>query len=79
MNTKDQLIAGPVEDTPTLTASRDRSTDFRPDINGLRSIAVATVVLFHFGVPGFRGGFVGVDCFGAGPDGRAAGCAVTAD
>lgn len=39
------------------------SGDFRPDINGLRAIAVVVVVLFHFGVPGFLGGFVGVDIF----------------
>jgi peptidoglycan/LPS O-acetylase OafA/YrhL len=37
--------------------------NFREDINGLRAIAVLTVVLFHFGVPGFQGGFVGVDVF----------------
>jgi len=36
---------------------------FRPDINGLRAWAVAAVVLYHFGVPGFSGGFVGVDVF----------------
>ena len=36
---------------------------FRSDINGLRAIAVAGVVLFHFGVRGFGGGFVGVDIF----------------
>ncbi len=37
--------------------------DFRPDINGLRALAVLVVVLYHFGVPGFAGGFVGVDVF----------------
>lgn len=37
--------------------------EFRNDINGLRAIAVFVVVLFHFGVPGFAGGFVGVDVF----------------
>lgn len=37
--------------------------DFRKDINGLRAIAVVSVVLFHFGVTGFSGGFVGVDIF----------------
>ena len=37
--------------------------DFRRDINSLRAIAVLVVVLFHFGVPGFSGGFVGVDVF----------------
>jgi len=36
---------------------------FRKDINGLRAWAVVAVVLFHFGVPGFDGGFVGVDIF----------------
>jgi peptidoglycan/LPS O-acetylase OafA/YrhL len=36
---------------------------FRPDINGLRAWAVVLVVLFHFGVPGLAGGFVGVDVF----------------
>lgn len=37
--------------------------DYRPDVDGLRAIAVIAVVLFHFGVPGFPGGFVGVDIF----------------
>ncbi|MFQ3190389.1 MAG: peptidoglycan/LPS O-acetylase OafA/YrhL [Paraglaciecola sp.] len=36
---------------------------FRDDINGLRAWAVISVILFHFGVPGFSGGFVGVDIF----------------
>lgn len=36
---------------------------FRGDINGLRAIAVVAVVLFHFGVAGAEGGFVGVDVF----------------
>ncbi|MEG0030753.1 acyltransferase family protein [Acinetobacter sp.] len=37
--------------------------NFRYDINGLRAYAVLFVVLFHFGVFGFTGGFVGVDVF----------------
>ncbi|WP_286175238.1 acyltransferase family protein [Mycobacterium sp. DL99] len=36
---------------------------FRPDIEGLRAVAVLAVVLFHAGVPGFGGGFIGVDVF----------------
>lgn len=36
---------------------------FRPDIEGLRAVAVVLVVLFHAGVPGITGGFVGVDVF----------------
>ena len=36
---------------------------FRPDIEGLRALAVLAVVLFHADVPGLGGGFVGVDVF----------------
>jgi len=36
---------------------------FRPDIEGLRGIAILLVVAFHAGVPMVRGGFVGVDVF----------------
>lgn len=36
--------------------------DWRPDIQGLRAIAVITVVVFHAGLP-LPGGFVGVDMF----------------
>ncbi|WP_228275909.1 acyltransferase family protein [Acinetobacter johnsonii] len=36
---------------------------FRKDINGLRAIAVAAVVLFHFNPSWVPGGFAGVDVF----------------
>ena len=39
------------------------SRKFRDDINGLRAWAVIAVILYHFGVSGFTGGFVGVDIF----------------
>lgn len=32
-------------------------------VDGLRAIAVLSVFLFHLGVPGFSGGYVGVDVF----------------
>ncbi|MBN3966985.1 acyltransferase [Pseudomonas gregormendelii] len=40
-----------------------RNNNFRDDINGLRAWAVVAVILYHFGVVGFTGGFVGVDVF----------------
>ena len=36
---------------------------FRPDLQGLRAVAILLVVLAHSGVPLFAGGFVGVDVF----------------
>jgi peptidoglycan/LPS O-acetylase OafA/YrhL len=36
---------------------------YRPEIDGLRSIAVLPVILFHAGFSSFNGGFVGVDIF----------------
>ena len=36
---------------------------FRPDIQGLRTIAIVLVVLYHAGVPHITGGYVGVDVF----------------
>lgn len=36
---------------------------FRPDLEGLRGVAVAAVVLFHSGLSAFSGGFLGVDAF----------------
>lgn len=37
--------------------------EFRPDIEGMRAVAVVAVVLFHLRMVRFAGGFVGVDVF----------------
>lgn len=39
------------------------SLKYRPDIDGLRTLAVVPVVLFHAGATWIPGGFVGVDIF----------------
>ena len=36
---------------------------YRADIDGLRAVAIVLVVGYHVGLPGFRGGFIGVDVF----------------
>jgi len=52
-----------VREGRVVTATRSGPEGFRNDINGLRAIAVLAVVGYHFHVPGFGGGFVGVDVF----------------
>ncbi len=51
----------PRREPGALTCRGDRR--FRPDIQGLRAVAVVLVVLYHCGVPGVGGGYVGVDVF----------------
>jgi peptidoglycan/LPS O-acetylase OafA/YrhL len=36
---------------------------YRKEIDGLRSLAIVPVILFHAGIGGFSGGYIGVDVF----------------
>jgi peptidoglycan/LPS O-acetylase OafA/YrhL len=43
--------------------ARSSSAEYHPEIDGLRAIAVLSVMFFHFQISPFSGGFVGVDTF----------------
>ena len=44
----------------TATGDTER---FRPDLEGLRAVAILLVLLYHAGLPWLGGGYVGVDVF----------------
>ncbi|MDQ2683907.1 MAG: acyltransferase [Chloroflexota bacterium] len=48
---------------PTEVAPQNNERSFRPDIEGLRALAVGVVLLNHAGVGFMSGGYVGVDVF----------------
>ena len=48
----------------TLIASRDQhELTYRADIDGLRAVAITSVVAYHIDLPWAHGGFIGVDVF----------------
>ena len=50
------------KETRGARGARGAKAGFRPDIEGLRAVAILTVLAYHAGLP-VRGGFVGVDIF----------------
>jgi peptidoglycan/LPS O-acetylase OafA/YrhL len=48
---------------PAAAPTASATTRYRPEIDGLRALAVVAVILTHLRVPGFSGGFLGVDVF----------------
>ena len=49
--------------SPSEELIRNHHVSYRPDIDGLRAIAVLAVIGFHVGPNYIVGGFVGVDIF----------------
>jgi peptidoglycan/LPS O-acetylase OafA/YrhL len=52
-----------VEELPVSVALRRPVPGYRPDIDGLRAVAVISVVIFHAFPGALAGGFAGVDIF----------------
>src|SRR5262249_36426990 len=56
-----------LQERPTVgskrCAARVSGEEYFPEIDGLRAVAMVSVVSFHVGLPMFSGGFVGVDVF----------------
>jgi peptidoglycan/LPS O-acetylase OafA/YrhL len=54
----------PAPGAQTRDVQQDRAGEgFRPDVEGLRTVAIGTVLLYHAGISLVPGGFVGVDVF----------------
>lgn len=58
-----RTVAAVKEQDAVKTPRRSGDARFRPDLEGLRGIAILLVLLCHARVPGAEAGFVGVDIF----------------
>ena len=56
------VVKPPKSELPQQPAVKN-ALKYRPDIDGLRAVAVLVVLAFHIGLSRFSGGFVGVDVF----------------
>ena len=63
MNEKTRFLAASRKNQSGRQTQSAAADSRRSDIDILRAVAVLAVLLFHFQVPGFQGGFVGVDIF----------------
>ena len=63
MATVDQISMGKTIGSSSVLKSSIDIGKHRKDIDGLRAVAVLSVVAFHLGIPGFGGGYAGVDVF----------------
>jgi peptidoglycan/LPS O-acetylase OafA/YrhL len=52
-----------VASTSVAPAATQAKSAFRPDIEGMRAVAIGLVLVYHAGLPWVPGGFVGVDIF----------------
>lgn len=63
MTVRQESTASPLSGAGDSPIRQTRRRGFRPDIEGLRAVAVIAVVLYHAEIPGLAGGYIGVDVF----------------